>query len=129
MGKSVADGKASVASAITAQGVSTAADASFKTITSNITAACNNKYESGKKDGGCSRSMGPYSVSNVDSVTNQYNVGSDKTLGKNCFVVITEMYTHDQGVSFSWWLSGSTLYVHFERDGDHSWSTKYMIYY
>ena len=49
--KSVSDGKKSVASAITAQGVSTAADAEFTTMASNITAAGNARYNAGYNNG------------------------------------------------------------------------------
>ena len=49
--KSVSDGKKSVASAITAQGVSTAADAEFTTIAANITAAGNARYNTGYNNG------------------------------------------------------------------------------
>ena len=48
--KSVSDGKSSVASAITNQGVTTAADATFATIATNIGTVATNKYNAGKTD-------------------------------------------------------------------------------
>lgn len=48
--KSVSDGKSTVASAITAQGVSTAADAEFATIAANIATAGNARYNKGVTD-------------------------------------------------------------------------------
>lgn len=49
--KSVSDGKSTVASAITAQGVSTAADAEFATMATNIASAGNARYNSGYSKG------------------------------------------------------------------------------
>ena len=49
--KSVSDGKKKVASAITAQGVSTAADATFDTMAANITAAGTARYNAGRTQG------------------------------------------------------------------------------
>lgn len=49
--KSVSDGKSTVASAITAQGVSTAADAEFATMATNITTAGNARYNNGYSRG------------------------------------------------------------------------------
>lgn len=49
--KSVSDGKSTVASAITAQGVATAADAAFATMATNIGTAGTNKYNSGYNAG------------------------------------------------------------------------------
>ncbi len=51
LGKSVSDGKAKVAGAITAQGVSTAADATFDTMAANITAAGTARYNAGRTQG------------------------------------------------------------------------------
>lgn len=45
--KSVGDGKSTVANAITAQGVSTATDASFQAMAANVTAAGNARYNAG----------------------------------------------------------------------------------
>ena len=45
--KSVADGKSSVASALTTQGVNTAATATFATLATNLNTACTNKYNAG----------------------------------------------------------------------------------
>ena len=45
--KSVSDGKSSIASAITAQGVTTASDAAFSTMATNIGTAATNKYNAG----------------------------------------------------------------------------------
>lgn len=45
--KSVSDGKSTVASAITAQGVNTAADAEFVTMAKNVTTVATNKYNTG----------------------------------------------------------------------------------
>ncbi len=45
--KSVADAKASIASALTAQGVNTPADASFETIVNNVGTVATNKYNAG----------------------------------------------------------------------------------
>lgn len=49
--KSVADGKTSVASALTNQGVSTDSDATFNTISTNINTLATNKYNAGKAEG------------------------------------------------------------------------------
>ena len=49
--KSVSDGKSSLASAITAQGVTTTADATFATMANNIATACTNKFNAGKSQG------------------------------------------------------------------------------
>ncbi len=51
LGKSVSDGKKKVAGAITAQGVSTAADATFDTMAANITAAGTARYNAGRTQG------------------------------------------------------------------------------
>lgn len=45
--KSASDGKALVASAITAQGVATAANATYATMAANIKTACDKKYNAG----------------------------------------------------------------------------------
>ena len=45
--KSVADGKSAIASAITSQGVNTAAGASYATMASNMKTVANNKYNAG----------------------------------------------------------------------------------
>ncbi|MBD5555221.1 MAG: hypothetical protein HDQ95_07780 [Roseburia sp.] len=52
--KSVSDGKSAVASAITAQGVTTAADASYETMAANITSAGTEKYNAGYSAGSSS---------------------------------------------------------------------------
>lgn len=49
--KSVADGKALVANAISGQGVSTAVDATFATLAANVTSAGNGRYNSGYAQG------------------------------------------------------------------------------
>ena len=49
--KSVSDGKKTVASAITAQGVNTAADAEFATMAENIGTVGTNKYNGGRTQG------------------------------------------------------------------------------
>lgn len=49
--KSVADGKALVANAISGQGVSTAVDAAFATLAANVTSAGNGRYNSGYAQG------------------------------------------------------------------------------
>ena len=59
--KSVSDGKKTVANAITAQGVNTAADAEFATMAANIGTAGANKYNSGYSSG---RTQGQNDVKN-----------------------------------------------------------------
>lgn len=49
--KSVSDGKSSIASAITAQGVATASDATFNTMAENITKISTGKYNEGRTQG------------------------------------------------------------------------------
>lgn len=67
--KSVSDGKKTVANAITGQGVSTAADASFGTMAGNITTAGNGRYNAGygagKTDGINATKKGNASPGNV----------------------------------------------------------------
>ena len=65
LGKSVSDGKSSIASAITAQGVTTAADATFSVMASNITTAGNNRYNTG------------YSNGNTDGYNSGYSAGKN----------------------------------------------------
>ena len=61
--KSVSDGKSAVASAITAKGVSTASDATFETIVTNIKSLADNQYTSGYNAG-----VSASSINNVGSV-------------------------------------------------------------
>ena len=70
--KSVSDGKKTVASAITAQGVSTAADAEFATMAANIGSVGTNKYSAGRRQGrsdvtSSPNSYGLYTKSQYDS--------------------------------------------------------------
>ena len=70
--KSVSDGKSSIASAITDNGVATAADATFAAMKSNINTACANKYTAGHSAG--------YS-SGVTDADNRVNTGSTNYKG------------------------------------------------
>lgn len=70
--KSVSDGKKTVASAITAQGVSTAVDAEFATMAANIGSVGTNKYSAGRRQGrsdvtSSPNSYGLYTKSQYDS--------------------------------------------------------------
>ena len=79
--KSASDGKKTVASAITAQGVSTAADAEFATMATNIGSVGTNKYNSGRTQGrsdvtGSPNSYSLYTKSQYDAnYSNGYNSG------------------------------------------------------
>ena len=85
--KSVSDGKSTVASAITAQGVSTAADAEFATMATNIASAGTNKYNAGRRQGRADVTANPKSYSLYTAAqytsygTAQYNAGV--AAGKN----------------------------------------------
>lgn len=68
--KSVSDGKATVASAITGQGVSTASDATFATMASNINTVATNKYNGGYNAGVSATKKGTATQAQVlDGVT------------------------------------------------------------
>ena len=77
--KSVSDGKKKVAGAITAQGVSTAADATFDVMASNIGKVGSGKYEDGKK----AAMVGTAAAGNVLSgktFTNASNIGASGSM-------------------------------------------------
>ncbi|MGC6174581.1 hypothetical protein [Lacrimispora sp. 38-1] len=80
--KSVADGKSLVASAITNKGVTTAANATFQTMASNISTMATNQYNSGYSAGGNGKYQWQY-LGNLSigwSKVKQYtfnNVGSN----------------------------------------------------
>lgn len=77
--KFVGDGKSKVASAITAQGVSTEADATFDTIAANISKVGSDKYEDGKK----SAMVGTATAGNVLSgktFTNTSQIGASGSM-------------------------------------------------
>ncbi len=63
--KSVSDGKSSIASAITDQGVTTAADAAYATLATNITSVADKKYNVGKSDGVSETKKGNAIAANV----------------------------------------------------------------
>lgn len=104
--KSVSDGKSTVASAITAQGVSTAADAEFATMATNIASAGTNKYNAGRRQGRADVTAAPNSYSLYTSAqyasygTQRYNNGYNAGVaaGKNA-VPSFDGYT-DNDVTF-----------------------------
>ena len=94
--KSVSDGKKTVASAITAQGVNTAADAEFATMAENICTAGANKYNSGRTQGrsdvtGSPNSYSLYTKSQYDANYNSgYNNGASASASNACvFAAVT----------------------------------------
>ena len=96
--KSVSDGKKTVASAITAQGVNTAADAEFATMAANITAACEDVYAKGYSNGGKGKNvikyLGTGTSFNISSIPglNKNNITKD-----NFIVGITSMPSINTG--------------------------------
>lgn len=104
--KSVSDGKSTVASAITAQGVSTAADAEFATMATNIVSAGTNKYNAGRQQGRADVTAAPNHYSLYTSAqyasygTQRYNNGYNAGVaaGKNA-VPSFDGYT-DNDVTF-----------------------------
>ncbi len=73
--KSVADAKASIASALTAQGVNTPADASFETIVNNVGTVATNKYNAGVTAGKNSATLrsAVYSCAGDDDISYGYS--------------------------------------------------------
>ena len=76
--KSVSDGKTLVANAITGQGVSTAVDAAFSTMATNIGTVGTNKYNSGYSSG---RSQGQSDVKNNPNSYSLYTAAQYNTYG------------------------------------------------
>ncbi len=63
--KSVSDGKSLIASAITSEGVTTAADAAFATLATNVNTVAANKYNAGKSAGVAETKKGNAVAANV----------------------------------------------------------------
>ena len=94
--KSVSDGKKTVASAITAQGVNTAADAEFATMAENIGTVGANKYNSGRTQGrndvtGAPNSYGLYTGDQYNANYNSgYSNGASASASNACvFAAVT----------------------------------------
>lgn len=92
--KSVSDGKSAIASAITAQGVSTASDAAFSVIASNITTAGNNRYNTGYNAGGLKANLqyidGHRSFSS-SSDRYDFEYTMTHTATENCFIITSSI--------------------------------------
>lgn len=89
--KSVSDGKSKVAGAITAQGVNTAADAAFETMSANISTVGTQKYNSGYNAGvtAADNRANAASVNYKTGYNNGYSAGRNQLINLNLTKVNT----------------------------------------
>ena len=120
--KSVSDGKSSIASAITNNGVTTASDATFATLASSVQALATNRYNVGRTQGrsdvtGSPNSYSLYTKSQYDSnYTSGYNAGVSATENKggNCAIWLYGASSSLKGLYYDencFSRSGNTLYI------------------
>ena len=128
--KSVADGKKSVASAISAKGVSTAADASFAVMTENITTMANNQYNNGYKAGEVTGyKIGSVNTSGYDVTSHRVNLPVAANSAYVQFGYIEPKQSNSSQyipVNISYSLSGSSLTINFSKTTQFSATVFYL---
>lgn len=105
--KSVAEGKAAIANALSAQGQSTAVDAAFATLASNVTVMGNARYNSGYNQGAYDADAreNPYSI----NYQSGYNAGVLAADGRSLPGSVNYQSGYDSGYSVAITNSGNAI--------------------